>query len=114
MWLPGQTEHSGEKGPDQENSGHSGWAPDIECGDQPSLQHSTDLDFMAERPDGSHSSVQDARKLAWTLQKKNEGNAGKLCEIRQNIEVMETQSGFGQETDIIILDKRRGAVVHTC
>ena len=36
---------------------------------QASLQHTTDLGFMAEWPEGNLSSVKDTIKSAWSLQK---------------------------------------------
>jgi hypothetical protein len=62
-WLPGQTEHSREKGlgqeGDQEPDGHSDRAPEILCGNGRTFQKDnyfcSSQGFMVEWPDGSHS-----------------------------------------------------------
>jgi hypothetical protein len=63
------------QGGDQEPDGHSDRAPEFLCADgrtfqnENSLQHSTNQAFMADWPDGSHSSVKGTRQAAWSLPK---------------------------------------------
>ena len=54
---------------------------------QPSLQHSTDLGFMAEWPDGSLSSVKGTWKPAWSLQKKDSCDSEKHWSDETKIEL---------------------------
>ena len=64
----------GKRG-DQQLNGHSGWAPEILCGDGKNLQkdnhhcNTTDLGFRVERPDRNLSSARDTGKPVWSLHK---------------------------------------------